>query len=261
MRISQGRSGRPSRFALGALEVPVGLQEGLLGQILRVVMVAHPVVGVAVDVAQVGPIELRELGVELRLRLRGGLLGHSSAHYLHAAAGTRQRARPRAASHRSGAALAHGGLRPAEPLPLQADARPDAVGHARGERGRGSSRRSGTCIGRPALQPHLAGADAPAPAHLFGADDRDRRHGSARFKRQPPDAAPGAPRAGPCGSRVPSGKTTTQSPRARISRAVVHRVAVAGAAVDGEGSERVEDPCLPAASRTARAWPCSRRAA
>ena len=53
MRMSHGRSGRPSRLALRALEVPVGLQEGLLGEVLGVVVVADPVVRVGVDVAQV----------------------------------------------------------------------------------------------------------------------------------------------------------------------------------------------------------------
>ena len=51
----QPRPQRPAlRLALRALEVPVGLQEGLLGQVLGVVVVAHPVVRVPVDVAQVG---------------------------------------------------------------------------------------------------------------------------------------------------------------------------------------------------------------
>ena len=67
MRISHGRSGRPVALALRALEVPVGLQERLLRQVLRVVVVAHPVVRVAVDVLQMGPVQLRELRVELRL--------------------------------------------------------------------------------------------------------------------------------------------------------------------------------------------------
>ena len=57
-------------LAPGALEVPVGLQEGLLGEVLGVVVVADPVVGVGVDVAQVGPVEILEGAVELRLRGR-----------------------------------------------------------------------------------------------------------------------------------------------------------------------------------------------
>ena len=68
MRISQGRSGRPFGLAPRALEVPVGLKERLLGQVLGVVVVAHPVVRVRVDVAQVGPVEVLEGAVELGLR-------------------------------------------------------------------------------------------------------------------------------------------------------------------------------------------------
>jgi hypothetical protein len=40
-----------ARLPLGALEVPVGLQERLLREVLGVVMVADPVVRVRVDVA------------------------------------------------------------------------------------------------------------------------------------------------------------------------------------------------------------------
>ncbi len=48
----------PVRLPLRALEVPIGLKECLLGQVLRIVMVSHAVVGVAVHVAQMGAIEL-----------------------------------------------------------------------------------------------------------------------------------------------------------------------------------------------------------
>jgi hypothetical protein len=76
MRMSQGRSGRPSDS--GALEVAVGLQERLLGQVLGIVVVADAIVGVAVDVAQVGAVEVGELRVELGLGLLLGVsLGHS----------------------------------------------------------------------------------------------------------------------------------------------------------------------------------------
>ena len=64
MRISHGRSGRPFGLALRALEVAVGLEEGLLGEVLGVVVVADPVVGVAVDVAQMRAVELGEVAVE-----------------------------------------------------------------------------------------------------------------------------------------------------------------------------------------------------
>ena len=58
MRMSHG----PQRPAVGlrlrALEVAIGLQERLLGEVLGVVVVADPVVRVAVDVAQVRPVQL-----------------------------------------------------------------------------------------------------------------------------------------------------------------------------------------------------------
>src|SRR5262245_16047583 len=49
------------------LVVAIGLQEGLLGQVLGVVVVAHSVVRVGVDVPQVLPVKLRELPIELGL--------------------------------------------------------------------------------------------------------------------------------------------------------------------------------------------------
>ena len=67
----QPRPQRPAvGLAPGPVEVPVGLQEGLLGEVLGVVVVADPVVGVGVDVAQVGPVEVLEGAVQLRLRRR-----------------------------------------------------------------------------------------------------------------------------------------------------------------------------------------------
>jgi hypothetical protein len=53
-----GPQGPSVRLPLGALEMAIGLQEGLLGQILGVVMVPDAVVGIAVDVAQMGAIQL-----------------------------------------------------------------------------------------------------------------------------------------------------------------------------------------------------------
>ena len=52
-----------------------------------------------------------------------------------------------------------------------------------------------------------------------------------------------------------------ESPRSRIARGRAHRVGVAGAAVDRERAERVEDPALPGGWRTAPSWPRSRSAA
>ena len=101
MRISHGRRGRPG-LSLGALEVAIGLQERLLGQILGVVMVADAVVGIAVDIAQMSPIELGELGVELRLGLGAVALGHSCNPTPAAAAdqAARETSRPGSWTHR-----------------------------------------------------------------------------------------------------------------------------------------------------------------
>src|ERR671910_584081 len=54
----------PGRLALGALEVAVSLEEGLLREVFRVVVIAHPVVGVGVDVAEMRLVEIGEVAVE-----------------------------------------------------------------------------------------------------------------------------------------------------------------------------------------------------
>jgi len=59
----------PVRLGQRPGEVTVRLEEGLLGEVLGVVVVPDPVIAVAVDVPQVQAVELRELAVEL------GLLG------------------------------------------------------------------------------------------------------------------------------------------------------------------------------------------
>src|SRR5687767_8306393 len=85
-RESQGRPQRPAlRLPLSTLEVPVRLQERLLREVLGVVVVAHPVVGVRVHVAQMGAIEVREGSVE------PGLVGCGlhRARTLHPASGRR----------------------------------------------------------------------------------------------------------------------------------------------------------------------------
>src|SRR3954454_19361304 len=65
----------PARLPLRTVEVPVCLQEGLLGQVLGVVVVARAVVAVAVHVAQMRAVELAEVAVEACLvACRGGLL-------------------------------------------------------------------------------------------------------------------------------------------------------------------------------------------
>src|SRR3954454_13434203 len=61
----QPRPERPAvRLALRPVEVTVGLEERLLRQVLGVVVVARAVVAVAVDVAQVGAVQLAEVAVE-----------------------------------------------------------------------------------------------------------------------------------------------------------------------------------------------------
>ena len=61
--------GTPVGFTQSAFEVAVRLEEGLLGEVFGIVVVADAVVAVRVDVAQVDPIELCEASVELRLGL------------------------------------------------------------------------------------------------------------------------------------------------------------------------------------------------
>src|SRR3954449_2569970 len=61
-----------ARLPLRTVEVAVGLEEGLLGEVLGVVMVAGAVVAVAVDVAQVRAVQLAEVAVEARLVGRRG---------------------------------------------------------------------------------------------------------------------------------------------------------------------------------------------
>ena len=116
----QPRAQRPPvGLALRALEMAVGLQEGLLCQVLRIVMVPDAVVGVAVDVAQMGAVELRELRVELDLGLLR-LAAHSLQPTLPHLGSTSVRALVLVGAH---------GRDAAEPLPLKLDARPDSVGH------------------------------------------------------------------------------------------------------------------------------------
>src|SRR5207344_3464195 len=60
---------RPAvRLAPSPVEMAIGLQERLLGEVLGVVLVANPVVGVGIDVAQVSAVEVLESAVELGLR-------------------------------------------------------------------------------------------------------------------------------------------------------------------------------------------------
>src|SRR5215208_7162702 len=64
-----GAERAPVRLAPGSLEVPIRLEERLLGDVLGVVMVTDAVVRVRVDVAQMVAIELLEGAIELCFRL------------------------------------------------------------------------------------------------------------------------------------------------------------------------------------------------
>src|SRR5438309_6390012 len=78
----------------------------------------------------------------------------------------------------------------AEPLPLQADACPDALGDGGGERGRRGAV-AGEAERSPRAHVDAPRADAPAAAHVFGAEHGDRDDGDARLEREAADAALG----------------------------------------------------------------------
>ena len=62
-----GPQGPAARLAQRSLKVAVGLQERLLGEILSIVMVAHAVVAVGINVPEVRFVQLREPRVDLGL--------------------------------------------------------------------------------------------------------------------------------------------------------------------------------------------------
>ena len=217
MRISQGRSGRPSRFALRALEVPVGLQEGLLGQVLGVVMVADAVVGVAVHVAQMRPVEIGELGVELRLGLLADVLGHS-LHPTPCRRPARRRARSRVRVVCSPDS-ARAARRRRRATPTAAARRPRSVRSPRRRAPASSARRSGSAAGARHAGAPCAGGSASRVAPRRCRSPRSARP-ARRFRARDGRCPVGGRRAGRRRTRVPSGKTTTQSPRSRIARAV-----------------------------------------
>ena len=220
MRISHGRSGRPSRFALRALEVAVGLQERLLGQVLGVVMVADAVVGVAVHVAQMRPVELRELRVELRLGLLGDLLGHSlhPIHRCRCAHSSRARDLARLAS--SGDRRSRGALTPPShshcrrthaqirSVTRQRERRRGALDGGEEQRPAGAQRApcaagSASRCGRPRCRSRRSAR----PAHRFPAPGARRRGGDRRAAR----GARACPRGRPPRSRRVRG-SPAQSP-------------------------------------------------
>src|SRR5207245_723324 len=93
---------------------------------------------------------------------------------------------------------------------------------------------------------HAARADAPAAADVLGADDRHRDDGHSGFEREATYAAARtAERAGTHAGAL--GKDDHAVAALEDLASGVHRAGVAGSAVDGEGSECAQDPCLPAA--------------
>jgi hypothetical protein len=133
----------------------------------------------------------------------------------------------------------------AEPLPLQLDVRPDALGYRRGERGRRPlGAREGQRLARPQL--HLARPDPPAAADLVGSVDGDWEDRRAGLEREPPDAALRSPE----GARANPGALGEDDHRAAPvddqSRRL-HRGLVRLPAPDREGAEPREQPADPAA--------------
>src|SRR5665213_608148 len=225
----------------------VGLQERLLGQVLRVVMIADPVVGVAVDVAQVSTVEIGELRIELCLGLLADLLADLLTHSSHttlAPIGSRSRgARELALGGRS-RELRRWSLGTAEPVPLQADAGPDALGDRHGEAGRGLLHR-GEAQSATDADAYLARAHPPAAADVLGAEYRDRHHGHAGLERQA--THPAVRIAKRSGTRAGALGEDHDAVTPLENRAGgIQRVSIAGAAVDRKRAETVQQPCLPA---------------
>ena len=131
-------------------------------------------------------------------RQRLGLLARAAAEVdLEPGAGERdgEAGAPRAGADDRGAADRR---QAAEPLPLQHHARPDAVGHGRGQRRARASSTCGKRSGRPARMRTLCGRMRQPRADRLGADHRDRDDRRAGLQREPADAALGlAERAGP----------------------------------------------------------------
>ena len=212
----QPRAQRPAvRLALRALEMPVGLKEGLLGEVLGVVVVAHPVVGVAVDVAQVGAIQLGEVAVEPRL----------SADLAHAWSSLPPRMwplRPRRAPASRSARAGLGRHRAAEPRPLELDAGPDPRGHlVRQVRGGVLHARVGERAAAADVHPHGPEDASPRRARSVPVIG-DRHHRRAALEREPADAALGSAQRARSGGACPRGR----SPPPRRARAAASAVAI-----------------------------------
>jgi len=128
----------------------------------------------------------------------------------------------------------------AQPLPLEGDAGPDALGDGGGEaRGRLLGAREGERA--PHADLHVARADAPAGAHVLGPEHGDGYEGHARLQRQAPDAAlRRAERAGADARALGEHEDGAAAGEDRLRR--LDRAHVGVAPGDGEGAQRVEDP-------------------
>ena len=206
----QPRPQRPAvRLALRALEVAVGLEEGLLRQVLGVVVVADPVVGVAVDVAQMCAVEIGEIPVQaLLVRRRSptmrSLLGRAGP-----SGRTRSRAPRRVdrmlSSHCSGEASPSSTRRapwsPARRCP-RARTRGRAAARWRATRpsGRASARRRAQAARRPPARPR-GGCGCPRrgrwPRGRRRRRARRRSRSARRWQRQRMDLGEDASGGGP----------------------------------------------------------------
>ena len=230
MRMSHGRSGRPSRLAQRALEVAVGLEERLLGEVLGIMVVADTVEAVGVDVAQVLAVELAEAPVQLLLARRYVRDPRHGAYW----SGARLRRHAAVSPH---------GLRvrssstPAEPRPLQLTTRPDALGDDRRRLPAARHPTSRETAAASGPHAHLVRTQPPAPADRVGADHRDRdrpgRRSRAPAGRRRASGWPSGP--GGCGAL---GEDQHDLAAGEQLLGGLDRVAVAVATVDRECAER-----------------------
>jgi hypothetical protein len=155
--------------------------------------------------------------------------------------GARERHRearaPRVGADDGGAADAR---RAAQPLPLQLDAGPDAIGHRGGQVAAGLGHlRKGQ--GRAGADADLVRADAPAPAHGLRADDGDGDHGDAGLEREAPDAALGtSERAGARARAFGEDEDAVAACEDRLGGG--HRLLVAALPIDRVRAERRQQP-------------------
>jgi len=153
----------------------------------------------------------------------------------------RERRAPRACADDCSAAQRRD---PAEPLPLQHHARPDAVGDRLREVARGGvDPREGERAA--SADAHLTRADAPAAANVGGADHGDRDDGHAGLQRKAADAALGRTgRSGPHARALGEDQHAVAAREDRLRR--LDHVPVGVTAINREGAKRIEDPALEA---------------